>query len=198
VTDELHTLDEEVFGDVISIDSAARTIDIKKRMRFDTFHPRAVFAYKPYGSEERSNSILRIADWIIANGMESPGEYRAARDLLLRNPPRLSSGQSLAASEGESVLQAACRLGVTLDRSVLPIQGPPGAGKTYTGAHMICELIMQGKKVGITAISHKVIRFSTMCSLQPAKQTSTRSRAGTEMILAIRRVPRPPLWKGKE
>ena len=45
-----------------------------------------------------------------------------------------------------------------LDHSVLPIQGPPGAGKTYTGARMICDLVRQGKKVGITATSHKVIR----------------------------------------
>ncbi len=45
-----------------------------------------------------------------------------------------------------------------LNDSVLAIQGPPGAGKTYAGARMMCELIQQGKKVGITAVSHKVIR----------------------------------------
>jgi superfamily I DNA and/or RNA helicase len=47
--------------------------------------------------------------------------------------------------------------------TVLPIQGPPGAGKTFTGARMICELLRAprdagGTKVGITAVSHKVIR----------------------------------------
>jgi superfamily I DNA and/or RNA helicase len=41
--------------------------------------------------------------------------------------------------------------------TVLPIQGPPGSGKTYTGARMAVELIKQGKRVGITAVSHKVI-----------------------------------------
>ena len=41
---------------------------------------------------------------------------------------------------------------------MLPIQGPPGAGKTYTGARMICELVRNRKKVGVTAMSHKVIR----------------------------------------
>ena len=152
VRDELHTLDTKRFGEVVSMDPAARTMDVKKAMKHDGLHPRAVFAHTHYDTEEQSNSILRIADWIIANGMEGPGEYRAARDLLLRNPP------PLAARDGESVLDAACRLGVALDHSVLPIQGPPGAGKTYTGAHMICELIRQGKKVGITAVSHKVIR----------------------------------------
>ena len=47
---------------------------------------------------------------------------------------------------------------MALDHSVLPIQGPPGAGKTYTGARMITALVRAGYKVGITALSHKVIR----------------------------------------
>src|SRR5581483_5961756 len=36
-------------------------------------------------------------------------------------------------------------------------QGPPGSGKTYRGARLITHLIGQGRKVGITAQSHKVI-----------------------------------------
>jgi superfamily I DNA and/or RNA helicase len=43
------------------------------------------------------------------------------------------------------------------EASVLPIQGPPGSGKTFTGARMIVELVKQGRRVGITAVSHKVI-----------------------------------------
>jgi superfamily I DNA and/or RNA helicase len=47
---------------------------------------------------------------------------------------------------------------VALKDSVFAIQGPPGSGKTYTGARMICELIKRGQKIGVTALSHKVIR----------------------------------------
>src|SRR5262249_23763626 len=32
-----------------------------------------------------------------------------------------------------------------------------GAGKTYTGARMICECVRSGARVGVTALSHKVI-----------------------------------------
>src|SRR6185436_12220999 len=71
---------------------------------------------------------------------------------------RLVPGASLSITPGENVVKAACRIGLALDHSVLPIQGPPGAGKTFTGSHMICELVRQGKKVGITAVGHKVIR----------------------------------------
>ncbi len=58
----------------------------------------------------------------------------------------------------ERVLDAACRLAVSIAEGVLPIQGPPGTGKTFTGARMICELVRVGQTVGITANSHKVIR----------------------------------------
>ena len=40
---------------------------------------------------------------------------------------------------------------------MLPVQGPPGSGKTYTGARMILDLLAGGKRVGVTANSHKVI-----------------------------------------
>src|SRR5690606_20153870 len=57
----------------------------------------------------------------------------------------------------ETPVQAAERLVLELDGNVLAIQGPPGTGKTYTGAKMICALRRRGLKVGVTAVSHKVI-----------------------------------------
>jgi uncharacterized protein len=61
--------------------------------------------------------------------------------------------------ENGYLTQAAKELVRTLadEPSVLPIQGPPGTGKTFTGARMIVELVRQGRRVGITAVSHKVI-----------------------------------------
>ena len=44
-----------------------------------------------------------------------------------------------------------------MKNNVLPIQGPPGTGKSHTAAQMIISLIKQGKKIGITALGHKVI-----------------------------------------
>jgi uncharacterized protein len=45
-----------------------------------------------------------------------------------------------------------------LHETVLAVQGPPGSGKTYTGGTMICDLILERKKVGVVATSHKVIQ----------------------------------------
>jgi predicted RecB family nuclease len=156
--DTLYTFDEKEFGEVVAADPGARTINVKKPVKLDGLHPSSVFSHSRFPTDQQSYSILRLADWIVANGIDSPGDYRAVRDLLLRKPPRFTAGQSLTLGRNETPLQAACRTGLALDSSVLPIQGPPGAGKTFTGAHMICELANEGKKVGITAVSHKVIR----------------------------------------
>jgi uncharacterized protein len=156
--DTLYTLDEKRFGEVVAADPVARTIDVKKPMKLDGFHPGFLFAYSRFPTDELSNSILRLADSIVSNGIDGPGDYRAARDLLLRNPPRFTAGHSLNVQPGEDIVKVASRLGLALDHSVLPIQGPPGAGKTFSGAHMICRLVNQGQRVGVTANSHKVIR----------------------------------------
>ena len=156
--DTLYTLDEQKFGDVVGADPVARTIDVKKPMKLDGFHTSCAFAHSRYPTKEQSESILRLADWIVKHGIEGAGDYRAARDLLLRNRPRLIDGQALRSRPDETVVQRACRVALALDNSALPIQGPPGAGKTFTGARMICELVRNGKKVGITVVSHKVIR----------------------------------------
>ena len=44
-----------------------------------------------------------------------------------------------------------------MNNSLLSIQGPPGTGKSYTASNMIVRLIQANKKIGVTALSHKVI-----------------------------------------
>ena len=70
----------------------------------------------------------------------------------------MRTGEFAQPGEGERVTDFAVRLATSLDRTTLAIQGPPGSGKTYVGARMIRALVRAGKKVGVTAVSHKVIR----------------------------------------
>jgi uncharacterized protein len=149
---------EEKIGEAVGIDIAARTIDIKKTKKTAEVHPPAVYVKDiGPGTDILAEAIYRIGTWVAANALDAPGPYRVGRDLLLRLAPRLAHGSGTLVLPSETTVAAAKRLGVLLDHSFLAIQGPPGAGKTFTGARMICELLRQGKRVGITATSHKVI-----------------------------------------
>ena len=154
--DDLRSIGGDKFGRVVAISLDDRTIDIKKRGDTAGLHPEAVFAHNFVDTQVLADSLMRIGEYVSEHGMEGEGKHRAARDLLMAIAPRLR-GQELQL-DGESALTAAIRIALNLDCSVFPVQGPPGAGKTYTGARMICALVREGKKVGITANSHKVIR----------------------------------------
>lgn len=147
------------FGDVVEIDLAGRTVDVKKRMACAEIHPTALFAHDTVKSQVLSESLMRLGEWIAENGIEAPGSRQAARDLLIGRGPRLQGCAAGALEEpGEGGVRAARRLALRLDQGALAIQGPPGSGKTYTGARMICDLIRAGRRVGVCAVSHKVIR----------------------------------------
>ncbi|MGH8473393.1 MAG: AAA family ATPase, partial [Gammaproteobacteria bacterium] len=121
-------------------------------------HPSAVFAHSVVDTKVLSGALVRIAENVVATGIADGTEYRAVRELLMRRPPRLRSGSAFAAYAHETALEFAVRVAPELSDSLLAIQGPPGAGKTFTGARMICELVGRGMRVGVTAVSHKVIR----------------------------------------
>lgn len=135
-------------------DSDARTIDIKKRGDTASLHPTALFGNTVIGMDAHAESLMRTAEFVLSRGWNDGQQAKLARDLLLRRPPDLG-GAPLRLS-AESPADTAVRIAPLL-RGVLPIQGPPGAGKTHVGAQMIVALIKAGKTVGITANSHKVI-----------------------------------------
>ncbi|SDI24866.1 MULTISPECIES: TM0106 family RecB-like putative nuclease [Bradyrhizobium] len=154
--DDLRSIGGDKFGRVVAISLDERTIDIKKRGDTAAVHPEAVFAHNFVDTQVLADSLMRIGVYVADHGMSGEGDHRAARDLLMAVAPRLR-GQELQV-DGEATLAAAIRIALNLDSSVFPVQGPPGAGKTHTGARMICALAKEGKTVGITANSHKVIR----------------------------------------
>ena len=145
----------ESIGELAALDQEKHTIDIKKLVKSADLHPEAVFDHNYISKEEQKGALVRIGEHVADNGFAGAEPYMAARDLLLREPPRLE-GAPLR-QQGETALQAALRIVGKRPFGVLPIQGPPGAGKTYTAARMACELVRQGARVGITAMSHKVI-----------------------------------------
>ena len=178
-------------GKVAGLDVAAHTVDIEHAGRYADVRPERLFVRRMVSPRPKPSVLLEIGRWIAANGVDAHGEHRAARDLLLKRPPRLVPGsRGLAVESAVEVGNAriipfaaarsarerqraaavappsavdpevsdAIRLAFELDHGVLPIQGPPGTGKTFTGSHMILELVKAGKKVGVTAVGHETIR----------------------------------------
>lgn len=95
-------------------------------------------------------------------------------DFLRKDIPRIKShvsGESIAKSQDpQKRLQEIIRAVMNLNNSYLTLQGPPGAGKTHTGKHIIMELLKQGKKIGISSNSHKAINNLLISAAQSCQK----------------------------
>lgn len=146
-------------GELVAIDRAHGVLKLKRGTGSAAPHPTALIPGRPYGTPEHRASIRRVADALLRHGIDGDGPARAARQLLAKRPPEAaghSTGTPLR-HDGESVLGAATRIALGLHGSYLPVQGPPGAGKTYTATDVIVSLVQKGQRIGITANSHAVI-----------------------------------------
>ena len=108
----------------------------------------------PFKVSDIRAAIYRVAD----NVVEGKNDYQAIRNILSKELPRIKGkqrGEPIVKSSDtqREILEAISNL----DNSYLFIQGPPGAGKTYTCSHVIAQLIRSGKRVGIASNSHKAI-----------------------------------------
>ncbi|MGH7392354.1 MAG: TM0106 family RecB-like putative nuclease [Candidatus Rokuibacteriota bacterium] len=145
------------FGVVAALDLGGGTIDIRKTQRTADVHPPAVFREQVISAEALEASLLALGRHVATAGLEGEHPFRAACDLLRRRPPRRRmTTPGVLRRPGEDLVEAAIRLTGELDGGVLPIQGPPGSGKTYTGARVI-RALAAGHRIGVTAVSHKVI-----------------------------------------
>ncbi|NEV95050.1 TM0106 family RecB-like putative nuclease [Psychroflexus sp. YR1-1] len=142
-------------GSIHEIDTDACILRIKKGpSKKDLPHPLSVVSLESVNSSTKEEAIINLAEWVVANGMDSRDEkYRAARQMLMNISPSLNE----PSTNLEDLLERTFDFSSKLDHSYLPVQGPPGSGKSYTGSHIIYRLAKQGKKIGITALSHKVI-----------------------------------------
>ncbi|HEX5396187.1 MAG TPA: TM0106 family RecB-like putative nuclease, partial [Candidatus Limnocylindria bacterium] len=148
----------EIKADLAEVDDAASTVTLVSMAKTPVPHPRSIVALNRIDDKILRQALLRLGEWVDAHGIDADGPFRAARDLLLRRAPRCGQATDAALKQpDETDLDAARRLVGQLDHGTLAIQGPPGSGKTYTGARMAVELLRAGKTVGISATSHKVI-----------------------------------------
>jgi uncharacterized protein len=102
--------------------------------------PRALIPPSPIPDWIHRNSVARFAQAYLEGTASGPRV-----EILERRPPR--------ARLDLPVPEAA----LSLDGSYLFVQGPPGSGKTWQGAKAAVALMRAGRRVGVTALSHKAI-----------------------------------------
>ncbi len=146
-------------GEVVAIDPIAGWIELSRGVKSESPHPTSLIPASPIPTKEQRDALMRFGQRVADQGFAGTGSYQAARDLLCLEPPRIDGvieGAPLVQA-GERAKDVAKLLAPHLNNTYLAIQGPPGSGKTTIGAELILDLVQQGKRVGITANSHKVI-----------------------------------------
>jgi len=145
----------ELIGTIFELDADQGFVSIKRSKDKDPLpHSLSIGPQGPVNAKEIRAAVYRVATEVIAG----KGNYKAVRDILNKAAPRLLGKAAGSPIIGTGDLQVETLNAVAaLDNSYIFIQGPPGAGKTFTSAHVVVELMRRGKKVGITANSHKAI-----------------------------------------
>jgi predicted RecB family nuclease len=177
----------ESAGTVEDIDAIKGKIWIRKGNKTADNHPDNVYNLDKIDNKVKEEAIIRLAQWVVDNDMTSPGSYKAGRDLLIRSNPNVSAPFSI----NPNPQLTAVNWVKVLDDGILPIQGPPGSGKSHTAADMILELVKMGKKVGITAMSHKVIS----ALMDKVRREADKRKKKIKMVQKVREQSQAPLWE---
>lgn len=153
-TGQLKSQEEKTVGNLYSLNREEGILEIKKGPKYqEQGHPEAVIQLQDISAKEKEESNIRIAEWGVDHGIGAEVEqYLVARKLLLRVAPDFPDRK-----DGQNLIDYCVEVLEGMKGDFLAIQGPPGAGKSYTGSHLIFKLVQSGKKIGVTAMSHKVI-----------------------------------------
>ncbi len=108
----------------------------------------------PFNKKGMKRAISEFAEaW-----SKDPSINNAIAKFLRKDRPEFKDGiKGKLIDQSQEIIPQIIDRCLQLNHSSLCIQGPPGAGKTYTASHLICELIKQGYTVGISSNSHKAI-----------------------------------------
>lgn len=100
-----------------------------------------------------------VADYAHLGLQEFAHKHSAILDFMRRSKPNIlgCEGHIVQSTTPAEMLRETISAVDRLNKSYLVIQGPPGAGKTYTAKHIIANLLQQGRSIGVSSNSHKAI-----------------------------------------
>ena len=161
---KLHVGDEPLIahslaraGQIVDLDEDALTVSLRIGKTAPPYDE--CFSLIPGGpvrNDVLQEAIYRYADAVIAENTR----YAAITAILTKALPRVSGiapGAPIVDPASEDFVGEAISAICRLNYSYLLVQGPPGAGKTYTSSHAIVELLGRGKRIGVSSNSHKAI-----------------------------------------
>lgn len=151
-----------IFGNVRSVEETADSVKVRLSVGDELLaqagwagglpHPDALDSTSPVTTEALERSLVETAEGVLAHGPTAPSSRPAGRSLLMRRP-RLDGAPLAPARDDEDDVAHAMRLVSDGHVDVLAVQGPPGAGKSYLGSHLIAALVADETplKIGVTA-----------------------------------------------
>lgn len=135
-------------GEIQQLDDVKGTLTLRLTKAADELEPPgALVPGGPYDTTCQQEALLRLARSLLAGDRR----YTHLEALFRRELPL--GGERVQVS----TLDQAKELVERVEGRYLFVQGPPGSGKTWTGARLIVHLLRLGKRVGVSAQSHKAI-----------------------------------------
>jgi predicted RecB family nuclease len=162
---------------IVRLDRDAYELDLVWNNELRAPIPRAVAYYDWVEATPKPQALQEFAQEILDGGAATD---TATTSLLRWDLPRFTGNGPGEGPFTADLADLADRV-TRLDHSYLAVQGPPGTGKTYTAAHLVHALVLGGKRVGITAVSHPAIN-----NLLTQVVEVFRQHGDTESLKAVR------------
>jgi hypothetical protein len=146
------------YASVESLDTSSRsfTMTLSRKYLDLGVIPSSVVLKDTFNDKPKLESLSVLASEVL-DAATASNVPRVGLALLRNVPPIFADGHGPTDTTFSDDLASILGWAPHLQHSVVAIRGPPGTGKTYTGAHIALELARQGKRVGITAMSHSAI-----------------------------------------
>lgn len=153
----------DIFGDRqlsnLSVDVEQGRLSFTLGQKLDAPSTLALGPIFPVKQDVIVEAVFRYAESVCETVEGKPTRFKAIEDLLMRRLPSITgvvTGEPLV-DEAADLLPQVIATVAGMKATTLFLQGPPGAGKTYTGSRVIVALLKAGKRVGVSSNSHHAI-----------------------------------------
>ncbi len=142
-------------GKLIEIQGTRHLLRLKLNSKLQPDKLRALIPGTPLSDAKKRAALQTIGELYLSGDLHA--RHPALIDILLARRPRLHDPVTAYIQPPNVTKESVSTIVQRLDDSTVFVQGPPGSGKTTTGAWTIVDLLQAGKRVGIAAHSHKAV-----------------------------------------